>query len=301
MKNLDWEKLAFEFQTTSISLTKLAEREGVSRWTITDRFKKLGIDITNKQNRCKFNNKIFDKIDTEEKAYWLGFIFADGYIGSTPLQNNKKSVYNFEISLQLTDVKHLQKFKEFINYEKEVVTDSYRCRIMFANKYFWTVLNNYGCTPKKSLTLKFPEVSIFENENLIKHFIRGYFDGDGCLSRHVNKLTVTPFVSLLGTREFLDNIIKYSNVSGNFRHDKRHSEETWILEFNKDSGISFINYIYKDCKIYLDRKYKLFEFFKEGSRSLEEFKELLSDKIGKSPTIEDNSEVISETKESETP
>lgn len=301
MKNLDWEKLAFEFQTTSISITKIAEREGVSRWTVTDRFKKLGIDIPNKQNRCKFNNKVFDYIDTEEKAYWLGFIFADGYISSTPLKEDKKSVYSFELSLQLSDMHHLEKFKDFVNYEKEVKTDKYRCRIMFANKHFWTTLNSYGCTPKKSLTLMFPDVSIFKDINLIRHFIRGYFDGDGCLSRHISSKTVTPAVSILGTRNFLENIMNYSNTLGNFTHDKRHSEETWTLTYRKEAGVNFINYLYSNCNIYLDRKYKLFNFFKKGSRSLKEFKELLSDKIGKNPTIEDNSEVISETKESETP
>ncbi|MGM9535052.1 MAG: hypothetical protein ACI3VR_07355, partial [Intestinibacter sp.] len=68
-----------------------------------------------KWNRPKFNEHIFDVIDTEEKAYWLGFIFADGYIGSTPLEPNKKSVYNFELSLKLEDTSHLEKFKSFIS------------------------------------------------------------------------------------------------------------------------------------------------------------------------------------------
>lgn len=90
MKNLNFEELAFEFQTTPISLTKMAEREKTTRQTLSKYFKKLGIDVINKQNRCKFNEHIFDEIDTEEKAYWLSFIFADGYIGSTPIRDDKK-------------------------------------------------------------------------------------------------------------------------------------------------------------------------------------------------------------------
>ena len=90
MKNLDIEKLAFEFQTTEISLTKMAEREGTTRQTLAKYFKGIGIEVINKQNKSKFNEHIFDVIDTEEKAYWLGFIFADGYIGSTPIEENKK-------------------------------------------------------------------------------------------------------------------------------------------------------------------------------------------------------------------
>ena len=103
MKNLDWEKLAFEFQTTSISLTKMGEREGVDRRTLSKHFKELGIEIVNKQNRPKFDINIFDNIDTEEKAYWLGFIFADGYINSTPIEDGVKNVYGFELALSLKD------------------------------------------------------------------------------------------------------------------------------------------------------------------------------------------------------
>lgn len=280
MKNIDWEKLAFEFQTTDVSLTKLGEREGIDRRTISKHFKELGIEIINKQNRPKFNINVFDTIDTEEKAYWLGFIFADGYIGSTPIREDKKSVYNFELSLALKDIEHLEKFKKFISFEKEITKDSYRCRIMVANKHFWTILNSYGCVPNKSLTLKFP--NCIPND-LIRHFIRGYFDGDGCITRHVYINTVSPAINVIGTSDFLNNIINYSDTTPNIRHDKRHSEETLILEWNKDDGVKFINYLYKNSSIYLDRKFKLYNFFKDGSRSVKEFTELSEGKIGETP------------------
>lgn len=298
MKNLNFEELGFEFQTTPISLTKMAKREGTSRQTLSKYFKQLGIDVVNKQNRCKFNEHIFDEIDTEEKAYWLGFIFADGYIGSTPVREDKKSIYNFELSLQVSDSLHLKKFKQFISYEKEIIVDSFRCRIMFANKHFWTTLNNYGCTPKKSLTLEFPDISIFKDSSLIRHFIRGYFDGDGCFSRHINHASVIPNISLIGTKSFIDSILHYSQIDGITYHDKRHNENTISLRYNKNESIQFINYLYLNSTIYLDRKYKLFEFFKNGSRSVKEFTELLSGNIGENPEV-DNTEINSEIKESE--
>lgn len=280
MKKLNYDKLAFEFQTTDISLTQMAKREQVDRRTLSSHFKKLGIEIINKQNRSKFNEHIFDSIDTEEKAYWLGFIFADGYIGSTPTELSKKSVYNFELSLKVEDIFHLEKFKSFISWEKDIVTDNIRCRIMFANKHFWNILNNYGCTPRKSLTLKFPDKSIFKSFDLIRHFIRGYFDGDGCFSRYIYSHTVTPRVQILGTPQFLKEIEGIINIPIIYRHDKRHTNDTEIMDFSKESTIQFINYIYKESSIYLDRKYKLFEFFKNGSRSVEEFTELLETNIG---------------------
>ena len=276
MKNLDWEKLAFEFQTTSISLTEMGKREKVDRRTLAKHFKELGIEIVNKQNRSKFNEHIFDQIDSEEKAYWLGFIFADGYISSSPLREEVKSVYQFELSLGLKDQEHLEKFRNFMKYEKSLITDTYRCRFTLANKHLWTTLNYYGCTPNKSLTLKFPNIP----KELIRHFIRGYFDGDGCITRYVHNTCVSPHIELLGTKQMLEQILIHSNTFAKYRHDERHSEEIWSLDWTKQEGINFINYLYQGCSVYLNRKYELYQFFKNGSRSVEEFTELLSGKNG---------------------
>lgn len=305
--NLDFEKLAFEFQTTNISLTKMAKREGTTRQTLAKHFKDLGVEVINKQNRVKFNEHVFDKIDSEEKAYWLGFIFADGSIGSTPLQEDKKATYTMELSLKGEDSEHLEKFNIFMGYDGNNVKISNskcnekifkRCRWKIANKHLWNTLNDLGCTPCKSLSLKFPNESIFESKDLIRHFIRGYFDGDGCISRHIHNTIITPSISMLGTPEFLLNVERNIPCKVNYRHDKRHSVQTQILEFNKEEGIKFINYLYKDANVYLDRKYKLYEFFKDGSRSVKEFTELSSGNIGESPVM-DNPEINSEAKESE--
>ena len=282
MKNLDWEKLAFEFQTTSISLTEMGKREKVDRRTLAKHFKELGIEIINKQNCSKFNERIFDQIDSEEKAYWLGFIFADGYISSSPLRKEVKSIYQFELSLGIKDIEHLNKFKIFMAYEKDIIIDENRCRFIVSNKHLWTVLNELGCTPNKSLYLTFPNIP----QNLVKHFIRGYFDGDGCISRYVHNTCITPHIELLGTKQFLEQVLLYSGVSAKYKQDKRHSEETWSLEWSKQEGINFINYLYQDCSIYLNRKYDLYQFFKNGSRSVEEFTELLSGKNGKCLKLE---------------
>ena len=297
MKDLDWEKLAFEFQTTSISLTEMGKREKVDRRTLAKHFRELGIEIVNKQNCSKFNEHIFDIIDSEEKAYWLGFIWADGYISNSPNNLNVKTVYQFELSLGLKDVEHLTKFKNFMSYSKDITIDSYRCRFIVANKHLWNTLNSYGCTPKKSLTLKFPNENIFKSTDLIRHFIRGYFDGDGCITRYVNIRTVSPHIEVIGTSDILNNILKYSNSEATFRHDSRHSEETLFLDWNKEQGIKFINYLYTDCSVFLDRKYELYQFFKNGSRSVEEFTELSSGNIGKTPEM-DNTEITEEIKES---
>ena len=303
--DINWEKLANEYLEGKISLTKMSEKYNIGRWTLTDRFKKLGINIVNKQNELKFDNTVFDSIDSEEKAYWLGFIFADGYISSYE-EVSQKSRYLLEVSLKGSDKHHLDKFNNFMKHknknqvkvEKAICgnSETTRCRWYVANKHLWEILNSYGCTPKKSLTLKFPNKEIFKSENLIRHFIRGYFDGDGCLSRHLNRHTVSPIVEVIGTPEFLDFIEIYSDIHGSRLKDKRWKNNTEYIKYHLEEGVKFINYIYKDSIVYLDRKYKLYNFFKEGSRSFQEWNDLLQTENGE--VCDDNPVLSLETKES---
>lgn len=270
------------------SLTNLEKKYKCKRQNIAIVLLYNGYDVENRQNRTKFNETIFDNIDSEEKAYWLGFIFADGYISS--------SKYTFELCLKGSDKKHLDKFNNFMQHEnKNHVKLSYvklndkvfeRCRWSVTNKHLWETLNNLGCAPKKSLTLQFPNLNIFKTKDLVLHFIRGYFDGDGCFSRAINAKTVSPNVSLLGTYDFLSKISNIIEIKGHFLHDERHDQNTYSLYFSQSDTISFLNYIYKNASIYLERKYNLYLFFQNGRRSLEEFNVWLSGKIEESPEMD---------------
>lgn len=82
------------------SLTQISKELQLDRGTLSNNFKKDGIEIINKQNIAKFNENYFDVIDTSEKAYWLGFLYADGAVSS----GSKNTV---ELSLKASDVKHL--------------------------------------------------------------------------------------------------------------------------------------------------------------------------------------------------
>ena len=152
----------------------------------------------------RFNYKFFDKIDTEEKAYWLGFIFADGCITHG----------EFSLNLQAKDVGHLHKFNRSVectennvHYTKKVTDgktyDGYYWRIK--NNHFCETLAEYGCVRRKSNVLYFPDEGCFENTDLIRHFLRGYFDGDGCIC-----FTVTSkMINVLGTKNFLEMFNKH--------------------------------------------------------------------------------------------
>ena len=210
-----------------------------------------------------YNEKIFDSIDTEEKAYWLGFIFADGYIYSSPFKTNEGRIdYNFELCSSGEDKEHMQKFANFIGYDKELKLSKAdnkghtRCRICLSSKHLWETLNSYGCTPNKSLTLQFPDKSIFTNDSFILDFIRGYIDGDGWIT-YLDSDHKKMCWGILGTEDFLKNTSNYLNISYSLQHNhSNENESTMKFVQTGEGGYKTLNKLYKSANIYLQRKYE---------------------------------------------
>lgn len=246
-------------------------------------------DLCKTKSELKSNGSVFDEIDTEEKAYWLGFIFADGCITNTNV---------LEVNLQSQDVGHLHKLSRFLECttnpviycpkkESNKTYDLYGLHV--SNKHLCDRLCELGCVPRKSLILKFPNKNIFKDSSLIKHFIRGYFDGDGCIC-----LTQWS-ASLLGTFEFLTEVQNIVSELQNKTLSKKHSNNsnTYQIGITRKKAFSFLEWLYKDSTVYLQRKHqKYFEFC-----SL--YKKLYMEKstnIGES--CDANTEITEEIKES---
>lgn len=257
-----------KFKSSNLSVTKFCKQNKLSMKWFLIYLNTHGIFVENKQNKVKFNEHIFDSIDTEEKAYWLGFIFADGYIST--LKEKSKHNYQFELSLKADDIEHLHKFNTFMGHVKDnvkigKVTNNNscfkRCRWSVRNYHLWNTLNSYGCTPKKSLTLKFPDKNIFKSEDLIRHFIRGYFDGDGCLS-YADKQHKRIMFSVLGTEDFLNSINTFLNNVYSIRKERKKNQYVLGSSGGKNSkAYSFINYLYENTNIYLNRKFDRYKYF----------------------------------------
>ena len=272
--NFNEKDILDDYLINKLSIIKIIKKWKTSYRTIKNIFDKKNIEIINNQNKTKFNENIFDSIDTEEKAYWLGFIFADGYISSTD--------NTFELSLSIKDIDHLKKFNIFMQHEHNNVKignvrlddkEFKRCRWSVCNKHLWNVLNNYGCTPQKSLTLKFPDINIFKEKWLIIPFIRGYFDGDGSVSITSNVLQI----SILGTKDFIENIQKYffnSKISCPSKNDK-----TFVYSLSNKKAYYFLYTIYYKSNIFLNRKFNKFIYYKNCRSKVKAF-ELLSSKFG---------------------
>lgn len=198
----------------------------------------------------------FKEINTPAKAYWLGFLYADAYVG--------KDGKSFELGLQALDASHVEKFKKFLRYTGKVYITTVRARLVFRNKEICSDLSRLGCYPNKSLTLKFPTLEQVP-AHLIRHFIRGYVDGDGSIS--VTKCKM-PTLQLIGTKEFLDSLLEYFLLLGAETKLFRVNEKvnTFRLQFCCKNAINILDWLYHDSKIFLDRKKTRYTKLKKYSK-----------------------------------
>lgn len=194
------------------------------------------------------NDDFFETIDTEEKAYWLGFIYADGYV-TTHKNNNSKIL---EIGLKLSDKEHLEKFKVSIESNHRIfIKNDNVCKISIVSKKLYYDLDNLGINEKKSLIIK-PKLEKIPN-HLQHHFIRGIFDGDGGFT--IGDKYTTFAVNFCGTVDTCRYVLEFFDL--HLKINKKNEEVNFgeiRIKGNKQAQ-AIADQIYKDSTVYLDRKY----------------------------------------------
>lgn len=197
------------------------------------------------------NESFFEKVDSENKAYWLGFILTDGYIGT---KRGKLSYLNIE--LQLSDSDHLDKFKKDIEYEGPIYVDKKRnrCRLIISSIKLVNDLGKLGIHNKKSLTAEPIE---FKDASLQKAFWRGCIDGDGTIFKLNPKDRKEQWcIGLYGTENICKAFASYikkvtHSKSNNFQ--KREGCFHFRINSNKFTKLAH-DHLYGNANIYLTRK-----------------------------------------------
>ena len=221
----------------------LGSKYAISNTTVMTALHRHNITIRNRRKHY-FDLNFFHNIDNEYKAYALGFMFADGNISS------KK--YNVRLTLAIKDYDHLDKIRKLIESEREpkrIVTYGDKinaCSIIFHSKEMWRDLYDLGCIPNKSLKVKFPKL----RSDLIRHFIRGYFDGDGSIgfSKNTNQVRV----SFVGTYNMME-CIRQAGFNGTIRQRKNIFILTCVST-PKDI-VKYYHILYDNISINMNRKY----------------------------------------------
>ena len=218
------------------------------------------------ENNRRFyrNSHYFDLIDSQNKAYILGLLYSDGC--NYPKHNA------ITISLQEEDGYILDFIKNELEYEGPVrlnrlhdKCEKYKNQSVLCinDPYMSKRLEKLGVVQAKSLCLKFPD---FIRMKYISHFVRGYFDGDGCIS--ITKSTEKPKVSICGTFEFcnrLSEIIHSLNGKCSLQKPKQsESKNTFVLNIQGYNSVNnFMEWIYYDADFKMERKYQKYIQIKE--------------------------------------
>jgi len=198
----------------------------------------------NLRKKWKFDERFFDKIDTEQKAYILGFLYADGNVYENTLS----------LSLQKKDLEILKKIKKCFKFDGPLNFRSKgMIRLRIYSPRLCNELKKYGIEKNKTFRIKFPPPNL--NKRLLKHFIRGYFDGDGgfCGNYRKNKSFCFHFC---GNKGFILNLQKYlvNRLKINKTVPKYFDNAIQIQHWGIKNVNTFSNFIYKESKLFLKRK-----------------------------------------------
>ena len=248
----------------------MSEKLNRTRSSVQNKCNKLGLKT---KSKYYYNQDYFENIDTEDKAYWLGFIFADGYISVNPETRN----WELGIELSTKDKKHLQKFNKSLNENiaiKDTVRDktnddfikanfTYASRIRIYSKKMTTDLIKLGISNCKTYH-EFGLPSI--EKKLIIPFIRGFFDGDGCVGLEKNRSCLRCdfcSVNLQFLNEIRDFLFQNYNIKSYISTEGKKYKSTipcyrlYIRGLN--NSYNFCKLLYDNSQIFLDRKKDKYE------------------------------------------
>lgn len=237
---------------------------GVGHKVITKILAERGVDRTaQKKRQYQLNEHYFDEIDTPNKAYILGFLWADG------CNFPKKSTVS--MTLEEQDKNDLERIRneigserplEFIDYSNKHdfgYTYKNQYRLLLFSSHMCKSLENIGMVPNKSLVVNLPNLK----HELIRHFVRGLFDGDGSVYRgqYNNRkscqhtLTITTTLSMC--ESLIDIVENTLNINCHIYDASNHNGITKVFNISgKNQVKTFMDWMYDDADLKLTRKHQ---------------------------------------------
>lgn len=209
----------------------------------------------------KINTHYFDVIDTPLKAYFLGFIFADGWIIYKPDNRN----YELGIELQSGDKYILEKLNEELGNQniiyhsnpKEVIINGVTAHrghtdyIRIYSKDIVVALIKHGVESNKTLKNIFPKI----NNEYFFDFLRGYIDGDGCYYLNNNHLNMHITCSSIEPLKYLQEVLHEYNIK-TYTYKEKERKYRLVCCDIQSMNILVNRLYYSDDLFYLKRKYE---------------------------------------------
>lgn len=234
----------------------IAKQYGVSRHAISYVLKQCCVvsrDDSHKYRKYTLDENYFDQIDCADKAYILGLLYSDGC--------NSEQTRHVKIALQERDADVLVKINELLGSNRPLMTcrlhdknDAHQNSVVLSivNQHMSKKLSELGVISNKSLRLTFPT---YISQELLPHFLRGYVDGDGHISKR-------GYVYIACTEQFCSSLLdicRSMNIKAGMTYTQDHNSRTKIFYIcNKCGSKKFLDYLYNDAKIYIQRKHDIY-------------------------------------------
>lgn len=238
------------------SLKKINLISGIGCKTLSDIIKQNGETTrsdSDKSRKYTIDENVFDELN-EHSVYWIGFIMGDGCITKT---GKEFAVLN--VTLNEKDLRHVEKFKEFMNTNKPIrcIERDNTCSLTINSKQICDILSNFGIINRKSYNAT--EKKNIPN-GLERHYWRGLIDADGHL-RYDSKCDKW-YIGLTGSfilcSQFFDYVTKTIKLDSK-TSVRKVSDNGYRVEFGgKLLPLSIIKNLYEDSSIYLERKFTTF-------------------------------------------
>jgi DNA-binding transcriptional regulator WhiA len=260
-QNKDW--LIQKHIKEKLSLASMARECGhISYQAIQAWMKKHAIPIRHRQ--YSLHEEIFNSCDSPEKAYWIGFLMADGSI-----VNQDNRYRRLGLLLAQKDKEHLEKFCSFLNWngpiQKRIINTFGKqyseVKVQVSSKQLVNDLIQYGIIPRKTGQEQIKNIPF----RFLRDFIRGYFDGDGSIMRDRHK---KKFVIVSASQKILKQIqgilMKNCQLPQTKIYRKRNSltkqpSNCYALQYGGVYNIQRIaDYLYRGATVYLSRKREIF-------------------------------------------
>jgi len=239
---------------------ELSEYFGITDVAIRVLLKNRGYkyNCINNNKKYEINENFFDVIDNQDKAYFLGFLYADGC--------NKTNRNVVTLSLKEDDKEILEKLNNLIFKEKKLSYEivkknntSNRFNLVIHNKHMSNKLIELGVDRRKTFKIVYPT---WLDKQFYSHFIRGYMDGDGYIGIIKSKLGYLKHkVTFVGTESFCNSLMNIFKENLNIhcsietRHPERNNNIRTISISGRLQVTKLLNYIYEDSNLKMERKY----------------------------------------------
>ena len=235
--------------------TELAKEIGCSRAYISKVWSEANL---NGKSTCRyhFNENFFSTINNGDKAYLLGLIASDGCIYK---REGHQSL--FQISLQKTDDQLLKDIIVALESNHPIKICNNMATISFVSDIACADLFKIGLHPQKTWSINIKQILSNIPFEYHKDFYRGYFDGDGSISKDINKNPSQIKVKIVGPEQsclsFQENL-KEHKINTTYEKDCRqnhYSQNFGCISFtNMTSKYCFLRWIYSNANLKLNRK-----------------------------------------------